>query len=32
MLKQGAQLNEDERKKVVACLSSLPVGSDVVCQ
>jgi hypothetical protein len=32
MLKQGAQLNEDEQNKVIACLSSLPRGSAVVCQ
>lgn len=31
MLKQGAQLTEDEQNKVVACLSSLPKGSPVVC-
>jgi len=32
MLKQGAQLTEDEQNKVIACLSSLPRGSEVVCQ
>lgn len=32
MVKQGAQLTEDEQKKVVACLSSLPKGSAVVCK
>ena len=32
MVKQGALLNEDEQNKVVACLSSLPAGSDVVCR
>jgi hypothetical protein len=32
MIKQGAQLTEDEQKKVVACLSSLPKGSEVVCK
>ncbi len=31
MLKQGAQLNPDEKNKVIACLSSLPKESDVVC-
>ena len=32
MLKQGAQLSEDEQNKVIACLSSLPKGSGVVCE
>ena len=32
MIKQGAQLTQDEQNKVVACLSSLPKGSDVVCK
>ena len=32
MIKQGAQLTEDEKNKVIACLSSLPAGSKVVCQ
>ena len=32
MIKQGAQLTEDEQNKLIACLSSLPAGSDVVCQ
>ena len=32
MIKQGAQLTEDEQNKVIACLSSLPAGSPVVCQ
>ena len=32
MMKQGAQLTEDEQNKVVACLSSLPKGSEVVCK
>ena len=32
MIKQGAQLTEDERNKVIACLSSLPEGSEVICQ
>lgn len=31
MQKQGAGLTEDEQKKVINCLSSLPAGSDVVC-
>jgi len=31
MVKQGAELTEDELNKVVACLSSLPLGSQVVC-
>ncbi len=32
MIKQGAQLTDDERNKIIACLSSLPRGSEVVCQ
>ena len=32
MVKQGAQLTEDERNKIIACLSSLPKGSDIVCK
>ena len=32
MIKQGAELTEDEQQKIVACLSSLPKGSDVVCK
>jgi len=32
MLKQGAQLTEDEQNKVIACLSALPKGSGVVCE
>ena len=32
MIKQGAQLTDDEQQKIVACLSSLPKGSDVVCK
>lgn len=32
MIKQGAQLTQDEENKVIACLSSLPKGSDVVCK
>ncbi|MGW8160888.1 MAG: hypothetical protein ACWGN1_01435 [Desulfobulbales bacterium] len=32
MMRQGAQLNADEENKVVACLSSLPTGSAVVCE
>ena len=31
MVKQGAELNADEQSKVIACLSSLPKGSAVVC-
>lgn len=31
MVKQGAELTEDELNKVVACLNSLPQGSQVVC-
>ena len=32
MIKQGAELSEDEQSKVLACLSSLPKGSAVVCK
>jgi hypothetical protein len=32
MLQQGAQLTQDEQNKVIACLSSLPRGSEVVCE
>ena len=32
MVKQGAQLSEDERNKIVACLAALPKGSDVICK
>jgi hypothetical protein len=32
MVKNGAQLTEDEKNKVIACLSSLPEGSTVICQ
>ena len=32
MIKQGADLTEDEQNTVIACLSSLPEGSNVVCQ
>ena len=31
MLKQGAELSRDEQDKVIACLSTLPEGSEVVC-
>ena len=31
MVRQGAELTEDEQNKVVTCLSSLPQGSQVVC-
>ena len=31
MVRQGAELTEDEQNKVVECLSSLPQGSQVVC-
>ena len=31
MVRQGAELTEDEQNKVVACLSSLPQESPVVC-
>ena len=32
MKKQGAQLSADEQNKVIACLSTLPEGSDIVCK
>lgn len=32
MIKQGAQLSDDEANKIVACLNSLPAGSDIVCK
>ena len=32
MKKQGTQLTDDEQNKLIACLSSLPKGSNVVCQ
>lgn len=32
MLKQGAQLSQDEQNKLIGCLSGLPRGSNVVCQ
>ena len=32
MIKQGAQLTEEEQSKVIACLSSQPKGSNVVSQ
>jgi len=32
MIKQGAELTEDEQNKVIACLSVLPQGSAVVCE
>ena len=32
MVKQGAQLSEDERNKLIACLAALPKGSDVICK
>jgi len=32
MIKQGAELTEDEQNKVVACLSSQPKGSAVACE
>ena len=32
MLKQGAQLSAAEQNTVIACLSSLPKGSGVVCE
>lgn len=32
MIKQGAQLTEDEENKVIACLSSMPRGSEIVCE
>ena len=31
MVRRGAELTEDEQNKVVECLSSLPKGSQVVC-
>jgi hypothetical protein len=31
MVRRGAELTEDEQNKVAACLSSLPQGSQVVC-
>jgi len=31
MVSQGAELTKDEQNKVVACLSPLPQGSQVVC-
>ena len=32
MIKQGAQLTVEEQNNLIACLSSLPAGSAVVCQ
>ena len=32
MIRQGAELTEDEQRKVIACLSSLPPGSEIVCR
>ncbi len=32
MIKQGAELTEDEQNRVIACLSSMPKGSEVVCE
>ena len=32
MIKQGAELSDDEKNKVIACLSSLPKGSEIVCK
>ena len=32
MIKQGAELTEDEQNKVIACLSALPPGSAIVCE
>ena len=32
MIKQGAQLTEDEQSKVIACLVSMPRGADAVCK
>lgn len=32
MMKQGAGLTEDEQQKVIACLVSMPAGSDIVCK
>lgn len=31
MVNQGADLTDEERQKIVACLSSLPQNSEVVC-
>ena len=31
MVKQGAELTQDDQNKIVGCLSSLPQGSQVVC-
>jgi len=31
MVKQGAKLSKDEQKNIAECLSSLPKGSDLVC-
>jgi len=32
MMSQGAGLTEDEQQKVVACLSSQPAGSNIICK
>ena len=32
MMSQGAGLTEDEQQKVVACLSSQPQGSEIICK
>ncbi|KPK27444.1 MAG: hypothetical protein AMJ61_05730 [Desulfobacterales bacterium SG8_35_2] len=32
MIKQGAQLTQDDQNKVIACLSSMPKGSEIVCK
>jgi hypothetical protein len=32
MIKQGAQLTQDDQNKVIACLSSMPKGSEAVCK
>ena len=32
MIKQGAELSVDEQSKVIACLSTMPEGSDIVCK
>jgi hypothetical protein len=32
MVRQGANLTQDEQKNVAECLSRLPKGSDVVCK
>lgn len=32
MIRQGAQLTDDERNKVVACLATMPRNSDIVCK